>query len=277
MTGSQIPQRDEPIAVTCARPGPMIQFGSVRGFEWNQFDLPVVGLSPALDGLRLLHLTDLHTRKKWDPAYDDLIAMVKNNPPDLILFTGDFVDSKRNHRPALPHVERLMGALTSRLGTFSILGNHDGDLLGPALEKLKVQPVDHRRVKIASEQGTIELIGLPGVERYDLDMAWVRSLGQKEPGTLRVALGHFPDLLPRTAMLQPDLYLAGHTHGGQVAIPSRRWPLIRHDSLPRRLCTGVHRHCGTVLVANRGFGFSSPLQLRFNCPAEVVEVTVRRG
>ena len=266
----------EAIAVECPRPGPMIQYRSVRGFEWNRFALPVPDLPPALEGLRILHLSDLHTRNEWDSGFDDLIAGVKAHPPDLILFTGDFVDSKRDYRPALGHVSRLMTSLPSRLGTFSILGNHDGDLLGATLASWNITPIDHRRVKLLSDGGAIELIGLPGVERYDLDMPWVRTLGGKSRGTLRVVLSHFPDLLPRVSMLEPDLYLTGHTHGGQIAIPCRHWPLVRHDSLPRPLCTGVHRYCGTVLVANRGMGFSSPIKLRFNCPAEVIEVNITR-
>jgi len=175
----------------------------------------------------------------------------------------------------LVHVSRLMTSLPSRLGTYSILGNHDGDLLGATVASWNITPVDHRRVKLQSAGATVELIGLPGVERYDLDMAWVRGIGPKEPGTLRIVLSHFPDLLLRTKMLQPDVYLTGHTHGGQICF-HRNWPLVRHDALPRHLCSGVHRYGGTVLVVNRGMGFSSALQLRMNCPAEVVEIRVTR-
>jgi predicted MPP superfamily phosphohydrolase len=87
---------------------------------------------------------------------------------------------------------------------------------------------------------------------------------------------HYPDILPKVADLAPDLYLTGHTHGGQMALPGGT-PIMRHDTLPRQLCTGIHRAFGTVLVVNRGFGFTTPLMVRLFCPTEVVEITVRSG
>jgi uncharacterized protein len=270
------------LKVSRERRGPMVQVRSARGFEWTRLTLEVAGLSPALDGLRFLHLTDLHCRAWWDPAYDDLITRVAAAKLDMVLFTGDFVDSKRNWRPQLPTARRLMAALTSRLGTFAILGNHDADLIRPAMGRGGIKFVDHHRLRLEAGEAGIELIGLPGVDREDLDMSWVGALGEKPAGWLRIAMCHFPNILPRVERIRPDVYLTGHTHGGQIVLPSGL-PIIRHDSLPRHLCTGIHRAFGTVLVANRGFGFSSIypftslLAVRIFCPAEVVEVTVRRG
>jgi predicted MPP superfamily phosphohydrolase len=262
--------------VSCEARGPNLQFRSSRGFEWTRLDLAVAALPPALNGLRIVHLADLHCRPRWDAAYEDLIARLERHPPDMLLFGGDFVESKRDARPALPILRRLLPRLTSRLGTFAVLGNHDGDLVGPPLAGCGITFVDHRRLVMESGAAAIELIGLPGVDRLDLDLPWVNSLPQKDPAALRIVLCHYPDILPKVAQLQPDLYLAGHTHGGQVALPNRL-PILRHDSLPRRLCSGSHRAFGTVLVANRGFGFSSPLPLRMFCPAEVVEIVLHKN
>jgi predicted MPP superfamily phosphohydrolase len=263
-----------PLVIQCATVGSPLQIRSSRGFEWTHLELPVPGLAPALDGLRIVHLTDLHCRKWWDPAYDDLIAKLKSNPPDMLLFTGDFVECKYDSRPAIPTVKKLLSQFASRLGIFAILGNHDGDLVRPRLADCNLTFLDHRRIYLHSGDATIELIGLVGVDRYDLDRPWISTLGQKQPGTLRIVMCHYPDTLPKVQDLAPDLYLTGHTHGGQVALPNRM-PILRHDTLPRHLCTGIHRAYGTVLVANRGFGFTTPLMLRMFCPAEVVEITIR--
>jgi uncharacterized protein len=260
--------------ITRDAPGPLLQWRSARGFEWTRLDLTVPGLSPALSALRIVHLADFHCRPWWDPAYDDLIARLHAGPPDLILFTGDFVESKHDSRPAMPTVRKLFTQLPSRLGTYAILGNHDGDLVGPTLATCNVNLIDHRRVYLESGNASVELIGLPGVDRHDLDRPWINTLGPKRPGSLRISLGHYPDLSGRVADLAPDLYLTGHTHGGQIA-----WfdhlPILRHDTLPRQFCTGIHRIFGTVLVVNRGFGFTTFLQLRAFCPSEVVEIVVR--
>ena len=275
-----MPQASVPTAPLAAitirpdKPGPRVQIRSARGFEWTQLEITVSGLHPSLDGMRLLHLTDLHCRRWWDPAYDELIARVKRNPPDAILFTGDFVESKRDSRPAIPTVKRLFSQLSSRLGTFAIVGNHDGDLVIPSLKNCNLTFIDHRRMYLESGDAAIELIGLPGVWRDDLDLGWVETLGPKRPASLRIALCHFPDILPKVAGLKPDLYLTGHTHGGQVTLPGGL-PIFRHDSFPRRLCTGIHQAYGTTLVVNRGFGYSSVIMLRMFCPTEVVEILVR--
>jgi hypothetical protein len=124
---------------------------------------------------------------------------------------------------------------------------------------------------------TIELIGLPGVDRRDLDRGFVDAVpprGATPPGTLRIVLSHFPDHLRRTEVLRPDLFLAGHTHGGQVCLPGMV-PIIKHDSLPRPLTTGVHRVGPTWLVVTRGLG-TTTLPLRVFCPPEVMEIVLKR-
>jgi predicted MPP superfamily phosphohydrolase len=73
--------------------------------------------------------------------------------------------------------------------------------------------------------------------------------------------------------MRPDLYLAGHTHGGQICLPNER-ALMSHDTFPKRMCKGAHDVEGTCLVVSRGFGFTT-IPLRVFCPAEVVEIELR--
>jgi hypothetical protein len=247
----------------------------VRGYEWNTVDLPIAGLPRDLEGLRILHLTDFHLRNRRDDGYDDLVQRIAQKAPDLILFTGDFVDDRYDYRDGLPHIKNLVNQMNARLGFVGILGNHDGDLLGAALGELKITLIDHRRLCLTSGNATLELIGVAGVDRQDLDLPFLRSIGPKAPGAVRIALSHYPDSLRKTQFLDWDLFLCGHTHGGQVCLPGG-YPLMRHDSFPRRLCTGIHRAYGTWLVANRGLGYSSRLQLRLFCPAEVIEIRLSR-
>jgi predicted MPP superfamily phosphohydrolase len=257
------------------KPGPWLQLGSAAGFEWTLADLPIPNLPDDLNGLRILHLSDFHARKKWDPAYDQLIQAVTQNPPDMILFTGDFVDNKANHRPGLPTAKKIITSLPSRLGTVAILGNHDRSLAAGHTHELNVNLIDHRRIFVPVGSANLELIGLGGLDRLDLDLEFIHTIEEKSPENVRIILSHFPDNIRRCQSLRPDLYLCGHTHGGQACFPNRR-PILRHDSLPHRLCTGIHRAYGTWMVSNRGFGFSS-FQFRIFCPAEVIEIRLRRA
>ena len=264
------PRRRACVKYTRPRRGPWLQLLDFAGYEWNHVELSLPDLPPALVGTRILHLTDLHLRTRWPKQLDDVIARTQADPPDLILFTGDFVDDKRDHRPALPLVKRLLGNLKSRFGAHAILGNHDGDLLAPQLHRLGVRVIVHQHVHVRVNDAPIELIGLPGPDRADLDERFLHAIGPKNGGVPRIVLCHYPDLVRTVRAIEPDLYLAGHTHGGQICLPNE-CAILTHDSLPRRLCKGAHDVNGTCLVVNRGFGFTT-LPVRAFCPAEVVEV-----
>jgi len=245
------------------------------GFERTRVHLPVPGLADRFAGFRILHLTDLHLTHWWFEAYEDLHAILRDAPPDLILCTGDFVEHKWQQHHALPTLEGFLEGLRSRLGIFGILGNHDGDLLLPHLIGLPVQIINGGRAIIEANGGAIDLIGVPGVNRQDLDSEFLHSIPPRTPGQLRIVLQHYPDQVRVTRCLEPDIVLAGHTHGGQVALPGGI-PIIKHDSLPRRYTSGVHRFDNTWLVVGRGLGFST-LPVRAFCPPQVMEIVLTRN
>lgn len=261
------------------KPGPWFQFRVPYGFEWNRVQLPVPNLPRALEGLRILHVTDFHFHRVWKSPCDELLRRIATDPPDLLLSSGDYVEDKRDFRPALPMVLRLLKGFRAKLGVFGILGNHDRHWMEPPLRKRQKQLdlIDgaRREIRLGDGKTVIEIIGLPGVHRNELSDAFVQSIPRRGEESLRIVLSHFPDHLPRVQYrLEPDLFLAGHTHGGQVCLPGG-YPILRHDSSPRRLCTGIHWVDRTWMVVNRGFGFSG-MQVRLFCPAEVLELRLTR-
>jgi predicted MPP superfamily phosphohydrolase len=259
-----------PPTIEKLRSGPWLQIRYPDNFEWNRITLPIKEIPPALIGLRVLHMTDLHLRPGWGEAFDELIERVKADPPDLILFTGDLVEHHFDPRPAYETAGRLVSSMTSRFGKFAILGNHDGDLLGPMLEGWGLNLINGRTKRLEINGASIDIVGLPGVNRRDLTDGFLARVPPKEAGIPRIVMSHYPDAVRRIAGLHADVVLAGHTHGGQVCLPGG-WPLMTHDSLPKRMGSGVHRTHGTWLVVGRGFGFST-WPFRLFCPAEVIEV-----
>jgi predicted MPP superfamily phosphohydrolase len=248
------------------RPGP---------FERTRATLPIPDLPAPLDGLRIIHLTDLHFRPTWFPDYDRLLDDVRADPPDLVLITGDFVEQRLLQRRAVENAARFCRGLTSRLGTFAITGNHDGDFLAARVGHWNLTLVENRRVTLEDADGrSIELIGLPGVHRLDLDESFISLMPTKLDKAVRIVLSHYPDHVRHIAPLAADLMLAGHTHGGQCCMPGSV-PLIWHDDLPRRYASGVHRWDNTWLVVGRGLGFAT-LPWRTFCPTEVMEIVLKR-
>jgi predicted MPP superfamily phosphohydrolase len=254
---------------------PWLMLGQPHAFEWNRVTLLVPALPAPLEGLRILHVTDFHLRARWYDSLDRLLSRIQEDPPDLLLATGDFSEDRYNYRPALPYVLRLIDGFRARLGCFGITGNHDELGLSDHFEGTNLTFVENRRLEIPVDDATIELIGLPGHNRELLDPAWVASLPRQKRNSVRIVLSHHPDNIRRTQNLAPDLFLAGHTHGGQVCLPGGI-PILRHDKLPRRYARGIHRYGDSWLVVNRGFGFSG-FPLRTFCPPEVIELTLMRG
>jgi predicted MPP superfamily phosphohydrolase len=244
------------------------------GFVTKQYDAHIEHLPEALDGLQIAHLSDLHIRDHWSKGYDHLIEHMDQLAPDLILVTGDIVENRLNHFPAMPHVGRLLHNLKARLGLYTILGNHDNLRVGFDLENMGIPCLIGQRKLLHHHGSTIELIGAPGPERKILKPSFASSFDPPVQGVPRILMCHFPDHFPRLQSLEPDLYLCGHTHGGQVCLPGG-FPLICHDSSPRHLCRGIHRRGKTHYIVNHGFGFSGGLTFRLFCPPELVLITLR--
>jgi predicted MPP superfamily phosphohydrolase len=259
-----------------ARPaGPWFQYVDPVGYEWNVVELAVPGLPRSMAGYRILHVSDIHCWPDWLSSYDNLIDRVAADVPDVLLLTGDYVEEIATPWRSMPTVNRFLSALGARDGVFGIFGNHDRHLTRADFTGSNVRFIGGERTIVESARGQIELIGMPGRERIDLDPAWVKSLPGKTPGVARVVMSHYPDQIRRTRRLRADLQLSGHTHGGQVNFPFGI-PFIRHDSLPIGQFQGVHRIGPTCLVVSRGFGFSTA-GFRVFCPAEVVEIRLVSG
>ncbi|WP_428939973.1 metallophosphoesterase [Fontivita pretiosa] len=256
---------------------PWVQFGWSMSLEWSHIELAVPHLSPALQAVRIVHLSDLHLKRRWPASLERVLERLHENPPHLLLITGDFVEDLLDHRPALPLVRRFAEGLRARWGVFAIAGNHDGDLLGPRLPGWGIEYIDRRYVCLGGRDGqaAIELIGLPGVRRSDLDAEFLEGIPPRLPGVPRIVLGHFPDQVRVVSRLEADLMLAGHTHGGQICLPGGR-ALMSHDSLPKHMARGQHRFGRTLLVVSRGLG-TTRFPIRAFCPPQVVEITLTRA
>ncbi|HEY1683184.1 MAG TPA: metallophosphoesterase [Tepidisphaeraceae bacterium] len=303
------------ISITAGRaaePGPWFNLFSPVPFQFNRIDLPIAGLPEDLVGLKLIHISDAHFRSRWSLGWQEMVERINSAQADLIFMTGDFVDSKINSAPAMPNVERFFSSLKSRLGNFAIFGNHDHDFLYrlakkvaaggkiasepwprrkrdkdrepkglpipprlPAMNYLGHRILDDCREVVKVGEAELEIIGFRGTSRADFSENFLRLLPAKPANGMRIVMSHHPDSIRKLESLEPDLVLAGHTHGGQICLPGHR-AIISHDSLPKKCASGLHRFGKNWLLVSRGLGFSS-FSIRVFCPPEIVEVTLRRA
>jgi hypothetical protein len=231
-------------------------------------------LAPELEGLSVVHLSDLHfTGRVGKHYFRDVVDRCNELEPDLVALTGDLVDTT----PCIDWVPELLGSLEARYGSYVVLGNHD-------LE------VDVRALRRAlGEAGLVDLggswkevsVGGSSVVLAGNELPWLPPAAdmQSAPppssrgGPLRIALSHSPDQLPWAQAHGFDLLLAGHTHGGQI-----RLPVVGAVLTPS--LSGVKYACGlfsappTIMHVSRGISGLYPV--RMNCPPEMSYLVLHR-
>jgi predicted MPP superfamily phosphohydrolase len=233
--------------------------------EVTRADVPVAGLPPALTGLRIGFLTDVH-RSRWVSHADVIraVALLMNERPDLVVLGGDYV-TFGDRRYVRPSAEAL-GPLSAPHGVYGILGNHDDDHDMPAaLAARGVEILKDARTTITIRG---ELVDLVGIRYWTKRASEISSLAHGATGTL-VLLAHDPRRLTEAAALNIPLVLSGHTHGGQVVLPgigaiaAQKFPVV----------AGIGRRDRTTMFVSRGVG-TVYVPIRVNCPPEVAVLTL---
>ncbi len=238
----------------------------------RRITLKVPALPPAWDGVRILQVSDVHAGPYMSVERMRRIAkMIERIPTDLIVFTGDQMDRRPSDAPAF--IKGFSG-ISAPLGVYGILGNHD-HFIDPArsewaLRAAGIRPLVNRaRVFRRAGQG-LALIGLEDLNASGgrrPDFALVRTYAS----SFRVCLIHQPRAWQEAVAAGAHVTLSGHTHGGQIAIPSRHVNMAR---LQTRYIAGAYRRDDAFLYVSRGVGVGA-LPIRVGAPPEIDLITLR--
>ena len=238
----------------------------------NRFEISFPDLPKAFDGYTLLQLTDLHL-DSHSVVTQRVIEAVDGLTVDAVVLTGDYrVRIRGPFEQIMPAFEAILAAVSARDGKFGILGNHDTvDMVEP-FERLGVTMLANQTMTLDRAGDRIHIVGVDDVHYYYTDQA-TAALREAPPG-FKIALIHSPELVPEAVSAGVSLYLAGHTHGGQICLPGGV-PIICHMAAPRRYATGLWRDGGMIGYTSTGAG-TSGLPVRFNSRSEVALITLRR-
>lgn len=232
-------------------PGILLLYSCAVEPYWLKLSRHEVGAGSG--SLRILHLSDLHFTTAGSRERR-ILEIVKEENPDLIVLTGDGISSGFDSRG----FEGFLSSLEAPQGVFACEGNWE-DWVPTSLEcyrRGRVRILDRDCVKLGDG---VELLG-PALSRSE------------GPAALRIALAHYPDVLPSAAARGIDLVLAGHTHGGQV-----RLPFLGALHTPFKsggFESGWYQEGDTRMFVSRGIGVSI-FPLRFLCRPEVALLHVR--
>ena len=222
---------------------------------------------PALDGVRIGHLSDLHVRTGVRPRrLEAAVATLNALRPDLVALTGDYLCLST--RP-LPRLTRALRAL--EVPVLATLGNHDhwagARAVVRALEAASVRVLVNASVEVDVRGAPLSVVGLDDAVtgHHDPDRAF-QGVG---PGA--IVLSHDPKSARLLGAHRPALVLSGHTHGGQVYLRRVTPFLAARVGLP--FLAGLFDVDGAHLYVSRGLGAALPV--RFNAPPEVTVLTLR--
>lgn len=246
---------------------------NARAFQIREIEFAFPDLPPAFDGYTILHLTDLHVGQPAGLLKAAAYAFSALTP-DLVVMTGDY-QTRGTPAAAIAasEISSLVSAIASTDGWLAILGNHDRHDMADALENLGIRMLINESVEISRNSGSLRFVGVDDVHSFFTSDA-LACMDKYRDG-FRVALVHSVDLASHAADAGYQLYLSGHSHGGQVCLPGGR-PILTSLDSHRHLASGQWRHKGMQGYTNRGLGAQFP-PVRFNCPGEAVLIRLRRA
>lgn len=260
-------------------------------FSVEEVDVNINGLDPRLEGLRIVHISDLHLAS-YDghkKRLEKVVAIVNSCNPDLIVNTGDFVNYGWRE---YDRCDTILVKALSKYGNLAVLGNHDMGTYFPGVtESIKQEIVSkvsenikasgyrlivNETIKLTINGVEVAFIGVSTAGRYPDIIHYDVEAAAKGSGSaaLKLLLIHDPNQWRRDVCGKTDIELsfAGHTHGLQAGIITRkfRWSPAKYI-YPE--WGGLYSEDDQYLYVNRGLGFVG-FPFRVWMPPEITVLTL---
>jgi predicted MPP superfamily phosphohydrolase len=247
------------------------QLGDVR---IRRFDLALLQLPSALDGMTIAHVSDLHVGKfTRDGSLMKLADQVNAMRCDFVAVTGDLIDLAMAD---LPRSLAMIRRLDPRHGLVICEGNHDLIENPTAFES---EMASSGLEFLLESERTMTFRGEPvqflGIRWAHSDAELAASVSRVRPlirpDAFPILLAHHPHAFDAAAAAGVPLTLSGHTHGGQIMLNER----LGFGPAMFRYWSGLYQKGTSSLVVSNGAGNWFPL--RINAPADIVHLTLRRA
>ncbi|HDR3649513.1 TPA: metallophosphoesterase [Bacillus anthracis] len=245
----------------------------------TRVDITSSKIPSTFKGFKILQISDLHN-KKFGNNQETLIQKVKGENPDVIVITGDLIDSKSYDAEVSME---LIRELVKKYPIYFVTGNHEKwsgkyNDLEKELKKHHVTVLRNEHVTIHKGEQKINLLGIddPAFVAGNRDEGNVvkdeilKAKFEMKPHSYNVLLSHRPEFLSEYANEKIDLVLSGHAHGGQVRLPFIGGLVAPNQGIFPTYTAGLYEKQNTSMVVSRGLGNSVIPQRIFNRPELVV-------
>jgi predicted MPP superfamily phosphohydrolase len=210
----------------------------------NKFEIGTQKVSNT--SFRIVQISDLHCDKRLLNE-EEIVKIVNSLEPDIIVFTGDSINTPK----AMTRFQNTLCDLKAGLGKFAVRGNFEiwywKNLL--VFDNTGFRVLDEDNIEIKKDSEKLYLTGLScgHPEQYD------KVLSNVPDDRFSVFMYHYPDLIDKVQNKNLDLYLCGHTHGGQVALPFYG-AIITLAEHGKKYEAGMYKVGDTLMYVNRGAG-----------------------
>ncbi|MDN4525559.1 metallophosphoesterase [Fictibacillus fluitans] len=243
-------------------------------FDIKKVTIKLPHLPDAFKGLHIVQISDFHLGFHFRARHINKMAeKIQELKPDLVIFTGDLVNSKRSRRSAVKSIPGLK-SIDAPLGKFAVLGNHDYleniDTIDELLRKSGFDLLVNENRKLTKGNDNFYIAGMDDYLQGDADIE--KSLEGIPEDQFTLLLAHEPDYFKVSSKFPIDLQLSGHSHGGQVRMPLYG-PIIT-SRMGRKYHTGHYESEEKHLYTNRGMG-TTHLPFRFFCRPEITSITLK--
>ena len=273
--------------------GNLAMTGNVLDSLWGEpFRLGVTQLqvvSPKWAGnlpLRILHLSDLHM-ERITVRERRLLELIDDLRPDLIVFTGDLLNLSYVHDArAQADCREVLAKLRAPLGVFAVSGSPPVDppeLVTKLMDGLDIRRLHNKAQRVPMPSGDAPALTLVGItctfdartDGQTLDQV-MATIPDSPPAPFTLLLYHSPDLMPQAVRAGVDLYLCGHTHGGQIRLPLVG-ALVTSSQFWKKYEMGRYVEKNTMMYVSRGIGMEGmgAPRARFLCPPEIELIEMR--
>jgi uncharacterized protein len=232
-------------------------------------------LSPDDAPIRLLHLADLHV-EQIGLREEILQSLIADVAPDIIVFTGDFINLSYNCDPsAVETVRSIISQWHAPYGVFCVSGSplvETQELVAQFVEGLDIRWLRNEIVEVVVRGQRIRVIGITCTHQVEPDSSMLAEVLSTSSNAANFSLlvYHSPDLAPIVNTWGINLYLCGHTHGGQIRLPIYG-ALITSSETGKRFEMGRYELGDMTLYTSRGIGLegASAPRARLLCPPEI--------
>lgn len=241
----------------------------------TRHDVPVAGLPPALEGVRIAQLTDIHL-PGCRSAAESAAAAIRREAPEIVVCTGDICEGTSSLGALVEFVRESRGTLAT-FGTFGNWERRGGvtrALAESAYGRAGAEFLNNGSAVVERRGARLGILGIDDAVHGAPDLP--RALAERPPAALDIWLMHAPafaDTIPRELAPPPAFMLSGHTHGGQVRLPG--WtPYTPRGS--GAYVSGWYGGGFAPMYVSRGVG-TVALRARLFCQPEVPLFTLRRA